>query len=785
MANDPKSDLNLGGSRTSYVITDLKSGIAAMRQETALLKQEWSSVVQTMGTGVARMSGGGFGGQSSNQVAPNPVFHIPGQDNNGGGSGGNNQLFALPGGGGGGGGNGPTVIAGGGSYWERHGAAGSNLSNAAVSGGGVLYGAGLALGAANSTSDMVQAQLLMTRAYANMPVTGNTLFNAGPLTGGGFTGVNNPLLPTAMTPINTILSTGSSNNALRAGYNYVNDAMMRFAAGGAMNDKMDAINALTAAQSYGIGGPNFLMGANGDFSGSVAQGVSNISNLVQGVGGTGAMRAYGVMQQGKNVNMLRGVGIQIRDAQGNMKPPDQIIDDLWKKICRDYSGAYGASKSPSEKELLIAFQPGNSMDSLIGNLFGDDPMVYMLVKNGLIFKARQTASGGDTAINAANALSANMTTQAVQAFNYGNSIATQGLGMTASSGAAGFTATKMTLTDMGNAANRDPITATAIKMMNGLAAVLQTLGSAGNGIGSKFMGLLANLAGAKADGGPTNAANTYLVGEKGPELFVPNVNGTIIPNNALPLNYKGARAGGGQVSINEFSTDILNKLGAPVTPENLAGLEDWANWEGGVVNGLANANQNPIGAYNPWDTTMPWSGATNINSVGVKAYSSLSDGEAATLATLNQANMKPIRDVLMSGNASLSDIEAAIASTPWGTKFGGSSGANSNSQAGSTLADLSSQISTALTEQFGGQYAQAFLNYLGQDAFGAGALLATPSGSTTTSGTSTSGGGTGTTNNYGGITFNLNIPGADPQQVKGIIDDYLSQLKSGSVVATQ
>jgi hypothetical protein len=779
MANDPKSDLNLGGSRTSYVITDLKSGIAAMRQETALLKQEWSSVVQTMGTGVARMSGGGFGGQSSNQVAPNPVFHIPGQDNNGGGSGGNNQLFALPGGsGGGGGGNGPTVIAGGGSYWERHGAAGSNLSNAAVPGGGVLYGAGLALGSANSTSDMVQTQLLLTRAYANMPITGSTLFNSGQMTA---TGVSNPLLETAMARING----NKANQNLVAGYNYANDTMMRFAAAGAMNDKMDAINALTAAQSYGITSPNFLMGAGGDFNGSVAQGVANVSNLAPGIGGTGAMRAYGVMQQGKNVNMLKGVGIQIRDANGNLKPPDQIIDDLWKKICRDYSGAYGGNKSPSERELLIAFQPGNSMDAMIGNLFGDDAMVYTLVKNGLIFKARQTASGGSTAINAANALEANMTTSAVQSFNYGNSIATQGLGMTASTGAAGFYATKMTLTDMGNAANQNPVSAAAIKMMNGLAAVLQTLGSAGNGIGGKFMGLLANLAGAKAEGGPTNAANTYLVGEKGPELFVPNVNGTIIPNNALPLNYKGARAGGGQVSINDFSTDILNKLGAPVTSENLAGLADWANWEGGVINGIANAKQKNPASYNPWDTTWNMPGATSINSVGVRAYANLSDGETATLNTLRQANMKPIRDVLMSGNATIDEIEAAIASTPWGTKFGlTSSGASSNDTAGSTLADLSSQISDALTQQFGGQYAQAFLNYLGQDAFGAGALLATPSGSTTTSGTSTSG-GTGTTNNYGGVTFNLNIPGADPQQIKGIIDDYLSQLKSGSVVATQ
>lgn len=38
---------------------------------------------------------------------------------------------------------------------------------------------------------------------------------------------------------------------------------------------------------------------------------------------------------------------------------------------------------------------------------------------------------------------------------------------------------------------------------------------------------------ARQMGGPVNAAKKYLVGEKGPELFVPNTNGSIIPNNKL------------------------------------------------------------------------------------------------------------------------------------------------------------------------------------------------------------------------------------------------------------
>lgn len=39
--------------------------------------------------------------------------------------------------------------------------------------------------------------------------------------------------------------------------------------------------------------------------------------------------------------------------------------------------------------------------------------------------------------------------------------------------------------------------------------------------------------GARAAGGPVDAGSAYLVGEQGPELFVPNTSGTIAPNSAL------------------------------------------------------------------------------------------------------------------------------------------------------------------------------------------------------------------------------------------------------------
>jgi len=37
----------------------------------------------------------------------------------------------------------------------------------------------------------------------------------------------------------------------------------------------------------------------------------------------------------------------------------------------------------------------------------------------------------------------------------------------------------------------------------------------------------------RATGGPVSAGNPYMVGERGPELFMPSGSGTIIPNNQM------------------------------------------------------------------------------------------------------------------------------------------------------------------------------------------------------------------------------------------------------------
>ena len=56
------------------------------------------------------------------------------------------------------------------------------------------------------------------------------------------------------------------------------------------------------------------------------------------------------------------------------------------------------------------------------------------------------------------------------------------------------------------------------------------------------------LSGMRAEGGPVNAGGAYMVGEKGPELFVPRSSGSIVPNGAMGSS--GGSTGGVNVTYN-------------------------------------------------------------------------------------------------------------------------------------------------------------------------------------------------------------------------------------------
>lgn len=62
--------------------------------------------------------------------------------------------------------------------------------------------------------------------------------------------------------------------------------------------------------------------------------------------------------------------------------------------------------------------------------------------------------------------------------------------------------------------------------------VQQIVGMIGKGI-SAVTGIKIPVSGAKAIGGPVQAGGAYMVGERGPEMFVPSRSGSIVPNKGL------------------------------------------------------------------------------------------------------------------------------------------------------------------------------------------------------------------------------------------------------------
>jgi len=108
----------------------------------------------------------------------------------------------------------------------------------------------------------------------------------------------------------------------------------------------------------------------------------------------------------------------------------------------------------------------------------------------------------------------------------------------------------------------------------------------------------------------------------------------------------------------EWARQLLSRLGIKATNANVGALMAWARAEGGHWNNTAH--------YNPLNTTQSMPGATSMNSVGVKAYSSWDQGFDATVKTLQNGHYAAILSALKSGSAK--DIVQAVVNSVWGTK---------------------------------------------------------------------------------------------------------------------
>lgn len=87
------------------------------------------------------------------------------------------------------------------------------------------------------------------------------------------------------------------------------------------------------------------------------------------------------------------------------------------------------------------------------------------------------------------------------------------------------------------------------------------------GMGGGLFGSL--FGGARANGGPVQAGKAYLVGERGPEILMPNTSGTIIPNHQL----SGGQANQVQINITAMDSQDVRRS-----------LEKNSRWIAGLIN---------------------------------------------------------------------------------------------------------------------------------------------------------------------------------------------------------
>ena len=290
------------------------------------------------------------------------------------------------------------------------------------------------------------------------------------------------------------------------------------ASSGIVTDPLDAAKALLAAQSSGIG-QSFL-------NDRTIRGVGAMSALTPGVGAERSMQAMAAMQAPRSVNMLAFMGIQARDpVTGQPKDPKQVAEQLWQKMEREKMG-----KEPTTTEDLdYGFLPGNSLDSMMRMYFGQDEVLISQIKAYFYAKA-----AGVTKITKKQLKKYGALTGYIESQSRRTEEAATTLQQVSGAEAKGAAAANVVATGFANVMN-------AFDRVTGLLQILATgKGFVETGRGIAVVGAVAG----KADGGPVAGKVPYLVGERGPELFVPKVDGTIIPNHQLGVT----RGDGGDVS---------------------------------------------------------------------------------------------------------------------------------------------------------------------------------------------------------------------------------------------
>lgn len=108
------------------------------------------------------------------------------------------------------------------------------------------------------------------------------------------------------------------------------------------------------------------------------------------------------------------------------------------------------------------------------------------------------------------------------------------------------------------------------------------------------------------------------------------------------------------VDTRQFATDLLNRVGAPVTDSNVTAIRAWIKAEGTKAD------------FNPLATVRKAPGATDFNKVGVKNFTNYAQGVEYTAQALQNGLYGNVLQALYQGTSAM-DVANAIEESPWGS----------------------------------------------------------------------------------------------------------------------
>jgi hypothetical protein len=220
--------------------------------------------------------------------------------------------------------------------------------------------------------------------------------------------------------------------------------------------------------------------ANSQFGG-VLGGAALASNLTPGLGLQGGMAAMAGMNTARNVNMLRMIGVSVRNNQGQMNDLPDIIGQIFK-ILEQSAGAGNVTP----QSIAVSAMSGNALDSILNQYFGNDSSLRQTVLSGLL----QMASTGGASLRVSGVKDA--------------MVKTGGLSSPVTSLAARNAAEQNMLQQWSSATNTGFMGANSV-----LSSIFKGLGNAatGNNVLSKTLqGLQAGVVGMETFGGARGGA---------------------------------------------------------------------------------------------------------------------------------------------------------------------------------------------------------------------------------------------------------------------------------------